>query len=88
MLPHAMDLWFQTLNSVTSNNISSKYQRFTPAGCKDMGTILIQFVAKTQFISIKRSTIKHSEIRTSVCIIGDLEHNFKFEDHAPNQSYS
>ena len=41
---------FQTINSVTSNNLSLKYQRFTLAGCKDMGTIPFELLAKTQFL--------------------------------------
>ena len=28
---------FQTMNSMRSNNISLKYQRFTTSGCKDLG---------------------------------------------------
>ena len=27
---------FQTMNSVVSNNLSVKYQRITPLGCKDI----------------------------------------------------
>ena len=27
---------FQTMNSVESNNLSLKQQRFTPSGCKDI----------------------------------------------------
>ena len=27
---------FQAMNSVGSNNLSFKYQRFTPLGCKDI----------------------------------------------------
>ena len=30
-------LRFQTMNSFTSNNLSSKYQRFIPPGFKDKG---------------------------------------------------
>ena len=30
---------FQTMNSVRSKSLSLEYQRFTPAGCKDMGII-------------------------------------------------
>ena len=40
---------FQTMNSVRSNNISLKYQRFTTLGSKDIGIINSEFVAKTQF---------------------------------------
>ena len=28
---------FQTMNVVRSNNISLKYQRFIPSGCRDIG---------------------------------------------------
>ena len=30
-------LTFQTMNSVRLNNLSLKYQRCTPSGCKDIG---------------------------------------------------
>ena len=36
---------------VRSNNLSLKYQRFEPLGCKDTGIINFLFVAKTQFLS-------------------------------------
>ena len=41
---------FQTMNSVRSNNISLKYQRFTTFGSKDIGIIKSEFVEKTQFL--------------------------------------
>ena len=44
---------FQTLNSVRSNNVSLKYQRPTPSGCKDIGIRIFEFVAKTQFLYTK-----------------------------------
>ena len=28
---------FQTMNSVSLNNLSLNYQRFTPSGCDDVG---------------------------------------------------
>ena len=37
------------MNSVRSNNINLKYQRFTTLGSKDIGIIKSEFVAKTQF---------------------------------------
>ena len=43
-------LIFQTMNSVRSNNVSLKYQRFTSSGCKDIGFTKTEFVAKTQFL--------------------------------------
>ena len=42
---------YQTMNPDTSNNLSLKYQRFTPSGCKDIGIKKFEFVAKTQFLS-------------------------------------
>ena len=41
---------FQTMKSVRSNNLSLKYQRFTPFGCEDIGIRKSEFVAKTQFL--------------------------------------
>ena len=41
---------FQTMNSVRSNNISLKYQRFTTLDSKDIGIINSEFAAKTQFL--------------------------------------
>ena len=41
---------FQTINSVKSNSLSLKYQRFTPSGCKDIRVRKCEFVAKTQFL--------------------------------------
>ena len=38
------------MNSVRSNNISLKYQRFTTFGSKDIGIIESEFVAKTQLL--------------------------------------
>ena len=48
------------MNSVVSNNLSLKYQGFTPAGCKGIGFTPagckgigfrnFEFVAKTQFV--------------------------------------
>ena len=40
------DFWF-TNDSVGSNNLSLKYQRFKPSGCQDIGSIKFEFVAKT-----------------------------------------
>ena len=41
---------FQTKNSVRSNNIGLKYQRFTTLGSKDIGIITSEFVAETQLL--------------------------------------
>ena len=40
---------FQTINSVSSNNLRKKYQRLTPSDCKDVGIRKFEFKAKTQF---------------------------------------
>ena len=41
------------MNFVRSNNLSLKYQRFTPSGSKDKGIIKIEFVSKIQFLNRK-----------------------------------
>ena len=38
------------MNPDRSNNLSLKYQTFTPSGCKDIGIRKFEFVAKTQFL--------------------------------------
>ena len=38
------------LISVILNNLSSKYQRFTPSGCNNIEMTQFEFVAKTQFL--------------------------------------
>ena len=38
------------MNSVRSNNISLKYQKFTTLDSKDKGIIKLEFVTKTQFL--------------------------------------
>ena len=43
-------LIFQTINSVRSINLSLKYQRFTPSGCKDIRIGKFVCVAKTQLL--------------------------------------
>ena len=48
---------FQTMNSVRSNNVSLKYQRPTPSGCKDIGIIKFEFVAKTQFLYLNSKSL-------------------------------
>ena len=45
--PNVGDLIFQNMNSVRSNNLRLKYQRFTPSGWKDIGIRKFEFVAKT-----------------------------------------
>ena len=53
---------FQTLNSVRSNSLSLKYQRFPPLDCQNIGIGKFEFVAKTQFLYYEVS-------------INDKEHN-------------
>ena len=43
-------LIFQTMNCVRSDNLSLKNQRCTQTGCKDIGILNFEFVAKTQFL--------------------------------------
>ena len=43
-------LIFQTMKYVRSNNLSLKYQMFTPSSCRDIGIKKFKFVAKTQFL--------------------------------------
>ena len=33
-------------------DLSLKYSKFTPPGCKDIGTIKLEFEAKTQFLCL------------------------------------
>ena len=41
---------FQSINSVRSNNLSLKYQRFTPSDCTEVGIRIFEFVTKTQIL--------------------------------------
>jgi len=34
------------MNHIRPHNLSLKYPKFTPSGCKDIGIIQIEFVAK------------------------------------------
>ena len=43
---------FQTMNSVRSINLSLKYQRFRPSGCKDTDIRKFEFVAKTLLLLV------------------------------------
>ena len=45
---------FQTMNSSRSKNLSLKYQRFLPSSLKDIEMGKSEFVAKTQFLSVKQ----------------------------------
>ena len=42
----------QALNLVRSTNLSLKYQRFTPSGCKEIWIRKFEFVAKNQLLII------------------------------------
>ena len=48
---------FQTMNSVRSNILSLKYQRFTTSGSKDIGVWIFGFLAKSQLLSMQFCTI-------------------------------
>ena len=41
---------FPTMNYIRSNNLSLKWQRFTPSGWKDIWIRQFKFVSKTQFL--------------------------------------
>ena len=41
---------FKNINSVRSNNLSFKYQRFIPTSCRDIEIRKFEVVAKTQFL--------------------------------------
>ena len=43
---------FQTINSVRSNNLSLKYQRFILTDCRDIEIRKFEVVAKTQFLCL------------------------------------
>ena len=45
------------MNAVRSNNVSLKYQRFTPSGYKVIGFTKIEFVAKSQFLYLNYGLI-------------------------------
>jgi len=50
------------MNSVRSNNISLKYQKFTTFGSKDIGIIESEFVAKTQFLYTQNWYLQKADI--------------------------
>ena len=50
------------MNSIRSNNISLKYQRFTTLGSKDIEIRKSEFVAKTQFLC----SGKHQIVRVNL----------------------
>ena len=49
---------FQTVNSVRSNNLSLKYQRFKPSDCEHIEIRKFELVAKTQFLCFKALSSK------------------------------
>ena len=59
--PISLDI-FRTMNSVRSNNISLKYQRFTTLRSKDIGIINSEFVAKTQFLCFRFGSLFFSSL--------------------------
>ena len=48
------------MNYVISINLSLKYQKCTPSGCKEIGNQKFKFVAKTQFLFEKHDFILNS----------------------------
>ena len=60
MQPDAVDLWdtLKTINSVSSNSVSFKYQRFPPSGCKDIEIIKFDFLTKIQFLYSKADSFQ------------------------------
>ena len=48
------------MNSVRSNNVSLKYQRFATLGSKNIGILNSEFVAKTQFLYLEYLMIKNA----------------------------
>ena len=70
------------MNSVRSNILNLKYQRFKPSGCKDIGIRPFSFVAKT--ISLKNICnifmyrVGYREVKSPVCVKNKskIAHNF------------
>ena len=56
---------FQTKYSVRSNNLSLKYQRFTPSGSKDIGIQKFKFVTKALFLLFVSLQYKNFELWNS-----------------------
>ena len=46
---------FQTMNSVRTKCMSLKVLRFTTSGCKDIVVRKFEFVAKTQFLRVRKN---------------------------------
>ena len=47
------------MNSVRSHNLSLKYQRFDPEGCKEIEIRNVEFATKTQFLYVLFYTVQH-----------------------------
>ena len=67
------------MNSVRSNNIRLKYQRFTTLGSKEIGIINSEFVIKTQFLLF----VKEREKSTGFLYL--TKQKFVFNLHDRNQ---
>ena len=75
---------FQTLNSVISNSLSLKYQRFTPSDCKNIGIRRFKFGGKNSFInwmdiSIRFEGFESCELKKQVSA---LKRDFKYKGSA------
>ena len=73
-------LIFQTMNSVSSNNISLKYHRCTPSGCIDIGKRKFKCLAKTMFsLFWKVSIICYRDIKSNslhIHLVNDKHEGF------------
>ena len=50
------------MNSVKSNNLRLKYNRFTLSSCKDLVNKKFKFTAKTQFLHAKCKRLKQNQM--------------------------
>ena len=60
------------MNSVRSNNLSLKYQRFTPSGCNDVGIRKFDFVQEVSCFLRKRDKYLSQQKFISPCLIMGL----------------
>ena len=60
------------MTSVNSNNPNLKYQRFTSSGCRDIGIRKLEFVAKTQFLSLNIYFLQFIILRIFINMINHL----------------
>jgi len=49
------------MNSVRSNNLSLKNEKFRASGCKDAGIRKFEFVAKTHFLCLSQTCAKYQK---------------------------